>query len=259
MITTALEKATNDPELKGKLKKMEASKSPVGYWWAYKGPNEEKFSKVRPDVLIRIEDARKQIGQYYSDQLEKVGIDPKRHLWERSKAINAAWYTDPKALKWHVYTGGWLAAGNQYFNKYAAFQMYAPFYGYMPGGFAGETAWKYKQSKLDKYGDMIANGRLSTKTEYWETFSKCLELGMKESVRVFLNTTFDYYPYNKDSVTSFVPDNKIGYSSIWTGRTLKTEDGVLDTAEFASSGSLFMDNWNYIAGSSDTYSSACFG
>ena len=255
MITSALEKAMNDPNLKGALKKMKADDSPVGYWWAYKGPNEKEFSKVRPDVMIRIEDARKQIGQYYCDQLEAVGIDPHRHLWERSKAINAAFYSDPKDLKWHVYTGGWLASGNSYYNIFSAFQMYAPFYGYMPGGFAGETAWKYKHKMLDKYGQMISDGKISSEKDYWNTFKKCINLGVEESVRLFLTTTFDFYSYNNNSVTSFVPDAKIGYSSIWTARTLKTKDGVLDTAEFASQGSLFMDNWNYIGGSTDVYSS----
>lgn len=255
MITEALESAMNDPELKGELKKMEAEDSPVGYWWAYKGPNEDKFSKVSPVVMIRIEDARKQIGQYYCDQLEKVGIDPQRKLWERSKAINFAFYSDPKDLKWHVYTGGWLASGNSYFNMFSAFQMYAPFYGYMPGGFAGETAWKYKQPELNKYGKMISDGKLSTEKQYWETFQKCIDLGVEESVRVFLTTTFDYYSYNKNAVTSFVPDAKIGWSSIWTARTIKTMDGILDTAEYASQGSLFMDNWNFIGGSTDVYSS----
>ncbi len=254
MITEAMESAMEDPDLKGELKKMEAEDSPVGYWWAYKGPNEEEFSAINPIVMIRVEDERKQIGQYYCDQLEKVGIKPARKQWDRRKAIQNAWYTDPKDLKWNVYTGGWIASGNSYFERFSAFQMYAPFYGYMPGGFAGETAWKYKQEELNKYGKKIQQGKLSSEEEYWETFQKCIDLGLGESVRVFLTTTFDYYPYNKNQVTSFVPDGKIGWSSIWTARTIKTLDGVLDTAEFASQGNLFMDNWNFIGGSTDVYS-----
>lgn len=254
MITDALEKAMKDPELKGELKKMEAEDAPAGYWWAYKGPNEDKFSKIRPEIIIRIEDKRKQIGQYYADQLEKVGIDPKRNLWERSKAMQAWLYSDPKDLKWHVYTGGWGASGNSYFNIYSAFQMYSPFYGFMAGGFAGETAWKYKNAKLDKYGLKIINGELETKEDYWQTFQKCLDLGVGESVRVFLTTTFEYYAYNNSKVTSFVPDAKIGWSSIWTGRTIKTKSGVFETAEYSSQGALFMSNWNRINGSTDTYS-----
>jgi peptide/nickel transport system substrate-binding protein len=254
MITEALESAQGDSELKGELKKMEADDSPVGYWWAYKGPNEDEFSPIRPIVMIRVEDERKQIGQYYCDQLEKVGIKPDRKQWDRRKAIQNAWYTDPKDLKWHVYTGGWIASGNSYFERFSSFQMYAPFYGYMPGGFAGETAWKYKQEELDKYGSKIQSGELETVEGYWETFQKCIDLGVEESVRVFLTTTFNYYPYNNKQVVSFVPDGKIGWSSMWTARTMKTKDGVLDTAEFASQGNLFMDNWNYIGGSTDVYS-----
>lgn len=253
MITEALESAMEDPDLKGELKKMESDGSPAGYWWAYKGPNEDEFSKISPIVMIRVEDERKEIGQYYCDQLEKVGIKPERKQWDRRKAISTAWYSDPKELKWHVYTGGWIASGNSYFNTASAFQMYSPFYGFLPGGFAGETAWKYQHEELDRLGNKILNGKLETKEEYWETFKQSLALGLEESVRVFLTTNFNYYPYNKEQVVSFVPDAKIGYSSIWTGMTIKTDDGVLDTAEFASQGNLFMDNWNYIGGSTDVY------
>ncbi|MBS3786654.1 hypothetical protein KGY79_00495 [Candidatus Bipolaricaulota bacterium] len=253
MITEALESAMEDPELEGELKKMETDASPVGYWWAYKGPNEEEFNPIEPIVMIRVEDERKQIGQYYCDQLEKVGIKPQRKQWDRRKAIQNAWYTDPKALKWHVYTGGWIASGNSFFERFSAFQMYSPFYGYMPGGFAGENAWRYQNEELDKYGKKIQQGLLETQEEYWETFQTCIDLGLEESVRVFLTTTFDYYPYNEEQVVSFIPDGKIGWSSVWTGRTIKTVDGVLDTAEFASQGNLFMDNWNFIGGSTDAY------
>ncbi|MBS3793171.1 hypothetical protein KGY77_11085, partial [Candidatus Bipolaricaulota bacterium] len=253
MITDAMESAMEDPELKGELKKIEADNSPAGYWWAYKGPNEDEFSKISPIVMIRVEDERKEIGQYYCDQLEKVGFKPERKQWDRRKAISTAWYSDPKELKWHVYTGAWGASGNSYFERFSAFQMYAPFYGYLPGGFAGETAWKYKNEELNKYGKKISQGELSTEKEYWETFQNCIDLGIEQSVRVFLTTTFNFYPYNKESVTSFIPDGKIGWSSIWTARTIKTTDGVLNAAEYASQGNLFMDNWNYIGGSTDTY------
>lgn len=254
MIEDALTSAMEDPDLKGELRKNEVEDAPAGYWWEYKGPNQDEFSRVTVDVLIRIEDARQQIGEYYCDQLEKVGIDSNRNNWERSKAINTAWYTNPADQQWHVYTGGWGASGNSYFNRFSAFQMYAPFYAFMPGGFAGPDAWKYQHEELDKYGSAIADGRLESKDQYWEYFQKCIDMGLEESVRVFLTTTFDYYPYNDDSVTSYVPDAKIGWSSIWTANTMKTTDGVLDVAQYASQGSLFMDNWNFVAGASDTYS-----
>lgn len=254
MITEALESAQEDPDLIGELKKMEDEDSPAGYWWAYKSPEDEEFSKIEPVVMIRVEDERKQIGQYYVDQLAEVGIDAEGKQWDRRKAVNKAWYSDPKDLEWHVYTGGWSASGNSYFERFSAYQMYAPFYSYMPGGFAGEDAWKYQHEELDRVGQKIQQGQLETEGEYWETFQEAIDYGLEESVRVFLTTTFDYYPYNKESVVSFIPDAKTGWSSIWTGRSIKTVDGVLDAAEYSSEGNLFMDNWNVYGGMSDTYS-----
>ncbi len=255
MVVAAMETAMNDSALKGELKKMDSDDSPVGYWWAYKGPNEDQFSPIEIDIVERL-DERKQIGSYFASRIKKVGFKPNEHAWGRTKALSASLLGDPKTniKDWNVYTGGWGASGAYYYNEWSAYQMYASFYGYMPGGLVGPTAWKYKTPEINDVTKPLLSGALQNKSEYWRRFRKGLRLGLEDSVRVFLTTSYSYYPYNKNNVTSHIQDIKTGWSDVFTPRTIKSTDDALVTAQFSDTGSLFMSNWNRIGGSTDVYS-----
>ncbi|KXB04795.1 hypothetical protein AKJ49_01695 [candidate division MSBL1 archaeon SCGC-AAA382A03] len=255
MVTEAMENAQNDPELKGELKKLDSEDSPVGYWWAYKGPNEDQFSPIEIDIVERL-DERKQIGTIFANQIKQIGLKPVEHAWDRSKAMSVSLFGDPKTDidDWKVYTGGWLASGAYYYNEWSAYQMYADFYGFMPGGLSGPSAWKYKTPEINEVTQPLQSGELEDTDDYWQRFREGLSLGFQDSVRVFLATTFSYYPYNTNEVTSHVEDIKTGWSDIFTPRTIKTKDGELQAAQFSDTGALFMSNWNRLAGESDVYS-----
>lgn len=202
--------------------------------------------------LIRIEDARKQVGNYFADQLEKAGIKVEKKFWDRRKAIIVAFYSDPADYQWGFYTGGWIASSANRYQEGSIAQMYAPWLTYMPG-IQEPTYWNYEQDRLDELSKDLVNGQVADFDEYNDLFQEGIELGVEESVRVFVTATYDYYPYKKDVVVSAATDVVTGWSDIFSPRTLKTNDGELKAAQYSSSGSLYMDNWNRIDGNSDYY------
>jgi peptide/nickel transport system substrate-binding protein len=82
------------------MTKLGASK--VGGVWTYGGkPIELRF-------LIRTEDERRLIGDYISDQLEKLGFKVIRQ-YGLSRELSPLWISsNPLEGQWHLYTGGWV-------------------------------------------------------------------------------------------------------------------------------------------------------
>ncbi len=216
-------------------------------FWEYNG------EAVEITGIIRIEDARKQIGNYFADQLEKSGIKVDKKLWDRRKAIITAFYSDPADLQWHFYTGGWIASSANRYQEGSIAQMYAPWYTYMPG-IGDPSMWNYEQDELDSLTKDLVNGQVADFEAYNESFEKGIRIGVEESVRVFVTATYDYYPYKKDVIVSAATDVVTGWSDVFSPRTMQTTDGKFDVAQYSSTGALYMDNWNRIDGNSDYYS-----
>ncbi|MFP4005374.1 MAG: ABC transporter substrate-binding protein [Candidatus Hadarchaeia archaeon] len=255
MVTEAMEEAMNDSELVGDLDKIESDDSPVGYWWAYRGPNEDEFEPIEINIIERL-DEREEIGGLFASALEEVGLQPNERPLDRGPATDQTLYADPAEVidQWNVYTSGWTASGAYYYNEWSAYQMYADFYGYMPGGQAGPDAWKYGTPEINEVTQPLSTGELENEEEYWQRFREGVRLGLEDGVRVFLATTIEYWPYNNERLLSHVEDIKTGWSNVFTPRTAKTPDGELKTAQYSDAGELFMDDWNRIAGETDTYS-----
>ena len=57
--------------------------------------------------LIRSEDDRTMIGNYFADQLEKVGFTVERQIRTRTELSPIWGQSDPPAGEWSFYTGGW--------------------------------------------------------------------------------------------------------------------------------------------------------
>ena len=236
-------------QLGGKLKKVDASDSPAGYWWYF---NDEP---VTFRAMIRIEDERHEIGLYICDQLEKAGIKTIRNEWERVKAFSAAYFVDPRTPPpnhWNMYTDGWISMSAWKFVETSIAQMYAPWYGWMPG-LQEETWWNYTQPDLDKLTKKTVNGMCADEDDYWNTLRESLKLAIQEAVRVFCVTELSYFPVNK-RVSGIAYDVGSGLGSRWTFITAQTPDNKLKVLQYSSQGSLFMSAINTIDGLDDVYS-----
>ena len=238
-----MEKAAALPENKGRLKKD-------GQWWTYDG------EPVTIKFYIRVDDpnGRLRAGEYIAQQIEKAGIRVERLLWDRTKSTPVVYGGRPEDWEYTIYTEGWGAGATRRFWEHIVAQMYAPWYGYMPGGFS--DGWKYENEEIDRLTQDAYNGKFLTEEEYWDFALQALELGLEDSVRIYLCYQNQYFVANKDKFNGRfaygLGDGLSKYSLV----TADTKDKVVRATQFSAQGSLFMSAWDPIGpdGFNDTYS-----
>jgi peptide/nickel transport system substrate-binding protein len=246
-INDALTKASELPELKGKLAKG-------AKWWEFNGePVSIKF-------LIRIEDSRLKEGRYVADQIEKAGIKVERMELDRSKCSALYRAGNPADYGWNMYTEGWGAGATRAWWAGSTAQMYAPWFGQMPGG-GDPDRWNYENAEIDRLTKIDYNGQFMTADEYWANEIRATELGIQDAVRVYVANQNDYYVLNKGRYVTR-PAYGLGDGiNEWTTRTADVQpekDGtkILRVTQFSARGSLFMYPWDPVGSSamSDVYS-----
>lgn len=248
-ITAAMTAASNLPENRGKLVKG------ADGFWKFNGQD------VTIKFLIRVDDpnGRLPAGRYMSEQIEKAGIKVERLERDRS-AISIAYYSNPADVEFHIYTEGWGAGATRAWWDVTVSQMYAPYYGYMPGG-AEPEHWNYEQPEIDLLGQKGMNGQYLTADDYWNGNLRATELGLTDAVRINLVTQLDRYIANKARFNGRMAYGLGDGLNGWSIRTadVKPEaDGskVLRIIQFSARGTLFMSAWNPVGvdGFSDVYS-----
>jgi len=147
MINEAMDKAAQELAQQGyTLEKVN------GKWYF-----EEKPVKIVG--LIRIEDERKDIGNYVADLLEEAGFSVERREIDRRTASQMVYGTDPAKYEWNYYTEGWAGGGSDY-PKWTIYQYYSSLL-YAPS-FVG---WKWspdntKRATVEEILKFIGNGDL---------------------------------------------------------------------------------------------------
>ncbi|MHA1288493.1 MAG: hypothetical protein ACTSPB_13900, partial [Candidatus Thorarchaeota archaeon] len=238
-----------ETQLGGRLEKVTDAGSPTGYWWYFDG------NLLEFNAMIRIEDQRHETGLYIADQIEKCGIKVKRNEWERTKAFSATYFVDPRTPPpdhWNLYTDGWISMSAWKYPETSIAQMYAPWWGWMPG--LGEpTWWNYTQNELDTLTKKIVNGQCNGVDDYWNTSRDALKLGIEESVRAFCVSNLGYYPVN-NRVSGIPYEKSLGLASRWTFITSETSDKTLKVLQRSSDGSVYWSAFNPVDGITDVYS-----
>ncbi|MBL8966121.1 MAG: ABC transporter substrate-binding protein, partial [Spirochaetaceae bacterium] len=248
-IDAAMKAAAALPENKGKLEKS-------GQFWTYEG------QPVTIRFIIRVDDPTGRLlqGRYVADQLEKAGIKVERLEYDRSKAGKLVYNGDPADWQWSMYTEGWGAGATRAWWDVSVSQMYAPYYGYMPGG-ATEGFWNYENKEIDDIAKKNYNGWFLTADEYWSGNMKVTEMALREAVRVYVCSQMQYYIANKarfnGKMAYGVGDGLNGWS-VRTADVKPNEKGekILRATQFSAKGGLFMSAWDPVGtdGFSDTYS-----
>ncbi len=255
MINDAMTDAMNHDDLEGDLRKE-------GDFWEYRPPGGD-WMEVETHGGLRIEDRRSDIGHWFSNQLEACGIKVFRDDIDRT-FVNTWLFTDASEMQWGFYTGGWIASAAVAYQHASSAQMYTPFYPYMPGDYFQkyidpEAGYGYHRDdpaadNLYELAMPLMSGQVPDEDTYWVMFQDLTDAGIHESVRVFVQTSIDFIPLNRDAVTEVATDVVTGWSQVFSPRTIKTVDGELVAAQFSATGALYMDNWNNIAGFADYYS-----
>ncbi len=268
MVQEGMEEAMNDPELKGSLRKGDDG------FWEYQSPG-GSWSDIEITGISRTEDQREEIGEMQADILRDCGFKVDNRKMDRNAYGAIVWSSDPASLQWQFYTGGWLASAAQYYQEVIPAQMGSGWYGYMPGGFVSDADYRYgywsngndwnnppeNPEEHEFYGNLtmarlssrLYQGQVNSLDQYWNWMQECTEIMTGEAVRSFIVSTYDFFAYDKDTIVSAATDVLTGWSDVFTPRTLRTTDGTLTAAQYSAQGSLYMDNWNELGGSSDVY------
>ncbi len=170
---------------------LDAGAVKKGGKWYYNG------EPIKVKVIIRVEDERKLLGDFFANTLEDFGIEVDRVYANFDFAIPTVYLTDPMDGKWHVYTEGWGFGTFSKYNEGDIAFFYSPKWGYFPG--LGNPAWwNYQNATADKLGDKLALGKFISKYDRDEAMRKLTLIGLEESIRVFVATTAESYAARKD-------------------------------------------------------------
>ena len=222
------------------MTKLGAEYSAAEGKWYYNG------EPVEIIFLIRTEDARKQIGEYVAEQLEKLGFTVVRK-YGTSRELAPYWiYGDPAEGTWHIYTGGWITTvvsrdeADNFGFFYTKLGLPVPLW----------------QSYVNAPEFYAAAERLWTKAfttieERDELMKKALRLSMKESQRIWLVNLIAPWPRRPEM--GIAGDLAGGYSGSWLWSwTLRYEEQVGGTVKIAMP-TVIVEPWNPVGGSDWIY------
>ncbi|MGI6740510.1 MAG: ABC transporter substrate-binding protein [Brevefilum sp.] len=213
--------------------------------WHYEG---------EPVVLIgviRTEDSRLQMGDYFANQLETIGFTVDRQYKTASEASPIWLLSDPQEGLWHFYTGGWIttAISRDDGDQFQFFYSPKSDYSFTP-------LWQNYviTDEFDAVAEKLANNQFSSIEERADLFREALYLAMECSYRIWLNDSTSYSPMNPDVTVTYDLAGGIAGTPLW-GHTLRYTDKVGGQMVVAMADTL-VDPWNPLAGSNWVYDMA---
>lgn len=203
--------------------------------------------------LIRVEDARRQIGDYVATKLEEVGFTVDRAYKTRSEASPLWNSSDPMDGKWHLYTGGWITT--------AISRDDATNFGYFYTNLgSGSPLWQaykndpaYHNAENTGVADKLWVNNFKSMDERRELFTQALNLSMEDSNRVWLIDQQSYAPQVANVSVAYDLAGGVAGSQLWP-LTIRFNDQEGGTMRIAQPG-ILVEPWNPIAGSNWIYDS----
>lgn len=202
-------------------------------------------------ILIRSDNQPlKSVGETVASEMEKAGFTVKRNYGDLNKANIVVYGSDPQALGWNIYTeafGG--TSGFVKYNPVIPAQMYAPYFGRMPGE-QNPAFWNYKNESIDKITQRIQFLNFTSEKERNSLVRNATDLGVQEAVRIFIAQLID--PYVASSgLTGLVNDFGAGISSKFSLINARTQDpsNMLDIGVKQ----IYQGAWNGVGGCDDQY------
>jgi peptide/nickel transport system substrate-binding protein len=209
--------------------------------WYYKGkPVVIKF-------LIRVEDERKQIGDYVATQLEKLGFAVER-MYKTSKEASPIWLTgNPANGEWHIYTAGWVTTAILR-DESDNFDFF-----YTPRGLPFPLWQAYTPDpEFDEISKRLATKDYTSWDERNNFMARALELSMKDSVRVWLVNSLTAWVARKGVEQAYDLAGGFYGARLWP-HTLRFEDKIGGRARIITQAEIPIDPWNPLGGSDWVY------
>lgn len=213
--------------------------------WSYEG---EPIDVI---ILIRVEDERRQIGDYVANQLETIGFQVTRDYRTSSEASVLWIQGNIEDGLWHLYTGGWIttAISRSEGDNFEFFQSYRSAY-----GFTSLWAGYEVPDDVDAVYTSLANNNFNTLEERRELFAQALEASIFWSNRLWLVDRLSYSPFaaNVEVAADLAGGIAGAQLAAWTLRYADQEGGEMTVAM----ADLLVEPWNPVAGTNWIYDSA---
>ncbi len=203
--------------------------------WFYQG------EPIELKILIRTEDARRQMGDYVANLLIRLGFEVQRMYRTAAEASRIWIAADPAGGGWHLYTGGWMST---VINRDLAGEL-DQFY--TPRG-RPEPLWQSydPQPELDKLAERLRRRDYDTWEERQAMMARGMELAMEESTRAWVLDQKSVWAHAAN--VEFAADLAAGFggSALWP-YTLRFTDRIGGRMKIGIPG-LLTEPWNPIAG-----------
>ncbi|HEC63621.1 MAG TPA: ABC transporter substrate-binding protein [Candidatus Acetothermia bacterium] len=171
--------------------------------WHYHG------QPVEIIFLIRVEDQRREIGDYVADLLEDVGFVVRREYKTAHEASPCWLFPDPAEGCFHIYTGGWLSEFPRHTGE--EFEFF-----YLPEGLPSPLWQGYRPApEFDEVARRLARLDFTTLEERGELFRQVLRFALEDSVRVWLVHLRRVTPYRSGLQLSVSPYVGLRYTWAW--------------------------------------------
>jgi peptide/nickel transport system substrate-binding protein len=210
--------------------------------WTYNG------EPVTLILLIRTEDNRRAIGDYFANQLESIGFTVDRQYKTRTEASPIWGQSDPAEGLWHIYTAGNIntQVGRDEGTNFSAY--------YTPRAGPSPIYQSYTPSpEFDEAALALEGNQFSTLEERRQLFDTALRLSLEDSVRIWVVDEASFSPrVKKLSIASDLAGGAEG-SQIW-GQTVRFEGQEGGSVRIAQPG-ILVDPWNPLSGSNWIYDS----
>jgi len=213
--------------------------------WTYKG---------QPVVLIgiiRTEDERKQIGDYFASQLEKLGFTVDRQYKTVAEASPIWMRSNPADGLWHWYTGGWITT--------AMSRDDATNFGYFYTNLGGGTPLWQAYVNSEEYYDIASRlwtNDFASMEERGELFARALVLANEESQRVWLVDQVSFSPMSAKLEVTYDLAGGVAGAQIYP-YTIRFKGQEGGTVRWAQPG-ILGDPWNPIGGSNWIYDATVY-
>ncbi len=196
--------------------------------------------------IIRTEDKRKQIGDYFCTQLETIGFTCDRQFKTRSEASPIWNSSDPTLGKWSFYTGGWISTAISRDDSTNFGFFYTNLYGATPLAQA-ETPTKDFMDVSNK----LWNNEFNTMDERRQLWVTALPLALEDSARIWLLDQISFTPQVNTMQSGYDLAGSVSGAQVmaYTVRFKDKEGGVMRMAQPG----VLVDPWNPIAGSNWIY------
>lgn len=208
--------------------------------WQYEG------QPVEIIVVIRTEDARRDIGDYVANQLEDIGFTVTRDYKTAGEASPIWLRGNPGDGLFHIYTGGWITTvvprdlGDNFAFFYT--DMGLPF-----------PLWQNYTNDPEFYelAERLENRDFTTIEERREMMARALELALEDSVRIWLVDRASIVPRRAE--VQVAADLYGGVSGSWLWAFTLQREGEAGGQMTIAMPSILTEPWNPIAGTNWIY------